>query len=173
MNATLAAWNVAAESSALEAMLACCGSKRCAAAMVALRPITSVEALSQAADRAWSTMQEADWLEAFACHPRIGERKPAVAVAHVSSKSSAWSRQEQSSAIAANELVLTELAEDNQLYEQRFGFTYIVCATGKSAAEMLTILKRRLASNREAELREAAEQQRQIMQIRLGKWLVE
>jgi 2-oxo-4-hydroxy-4-carboxy-5-ureidoimidazoline decarboxylase len=69
--------------------------------------------------------------------------------------------------------VLAEFAEGNQLYEQRFGFTYIVCATGKSAAEMLTILKRRLTADREAELREAAEQQRQIMQIRLGKWLVE
>jgi OHCU decarboxylase len=173
MNATLAAWNDTAESSALEAMLACCGSKRWAAAMVALRPVTSVEALSDAADRVWSKMEEADWLEAFACHPRIGERKPAVAGAHVLSQSSEWSRQEQSSGSTANELLLTELAEDNQLYEQRFGFTYIVCATGKSAAEMLTILKRRLASNREAELREAAEQQRQIMQIRLGKWLVE
>lgn len=173
INATLAAWNVSAESSALEVMLACCGSKRWAAAMVALRPIATVEALSQAADRVWDKMRESDWLEAFACHPRIGERKPAVAVAHESSKSSAWSHQEQSSASAANELALTELAEDNQLYEQRFGFTYIVCATGKSAAEMLTILKRRLASTREAELREASEQQRQIMQIRLGKWLVE
>ena len=76
-------------------------------------------------------------------------------------------------ASAASERVLAELAEGNRLYEQRFGFTYIVCATGKSASEMLAILKRRLASNREAELREAAEQQRQIMQIRLGKWLVE
>jgi OHCU decarboxylase len=118
-------------------------------------------------------MQEPDWLEAFACHPRIGDSRPAVDVAHASAQSSAWSRQEQSSASVANDLVLTELAEDNQLYEQRFGFTYIVCATGKSAVEVLTILKRRLASNREAELREAAEQQRQIMQIRLGKWLVE
>ncbi len=172
-NATLAAWNGADASSALEAMLACCGSKRWAAAMVALRPIGSVEALSQAADRVWSAMQEPDWLEAFACHPRVGERKPAHAAAHASEQSAAWSRQEQSSASAANELVLTELAEDNQLYEQRFGFTYIVCATGKSAAEMLTILKRRLARDREAELREAAEQQWQIMQIRLGKWLVE
>jgi OHCU decarboxylase len=173
MNATLAAWNETDESTALEAMLACCGSKRWAAAMVALRSIANVEALSQAADRVWSTMQEPDWLEAFACHPRIGERKPAVAMAHASAQSSAWSHQEQSSASAADELVLAELAEDNQLYEQRFGFTYIVCATGKSAAEMLTILKRRLARDRETELREAAEQQRQIMQIRLGKWLVE
>jgi 2-oxo-4-hydroxy-4-carboxy-5-ureidoimidazoline decarboxylase len=173
MNATLAAWNVADESEALEAILACCGSQRWAAAMVARRPIASVAELSEAADYVWSTMQESDWLEAFACHPRIGERKPLSVAAHASEQSATWSRQEQSSANDANERLLAELAEGNQLYEQRFGFTYIVCATGKSAAEMLTILKRRLTADREAELREAAEQQRQILQIRLGKWLVE
>jgi 2-oxo-4-hydroxy-4-carboxy--5-ureidoimidazoline (OHCU) decarboxylase len=69
--------------------------------------------------------------------------------------------------------VLDELANGNERYERRFGFTYIVCATGKSAEEMLVILNRRLLSDREAELREAAEQQRQITQIRLGKWLAE
>ncbi len=173
MNPALTAWNAAAEAAALEAVLTCCGSKRWATAMVALRPIGSVMELSEAADRTWSTMQEADWLEAFACHPRIGERKAARAATHAIGRSAAWSRQEQSSAKAANEPVLAELAEGNAHYEQRYGFTYIVCATGKSAEEMLAILKRRLASNREAELREAAEQQRQIMQIRLGKWLIE
>jgi 2-oxo-4-hydroxy-4-carboxy-5-ureidoimidazoline decarboxylase len=141
--------------------------------MVARRYIASATELSKVADSVWSTMQESDWLEAFACHPRIGERKPALAAAHASEQSAAWSRQEQLSASNANEQVLAELAEDNRLYEERFGFTYIVCATGKSAAEMLTILKRRLAGDRDAELREAAEQQRQIMQIRLGKWLEE
>lgn len=173
MNAVLAVWNAASESEALDAMLACCGSKRWAATMVAQRPIASVEALSEAADRAWDTMQEQDWLEAFACHPRIGERNPALVASHATAQSSTWSRQEQSSAVNVNESVLVELAEGNQLYEQRFGFTYIVCATGKSADEMFRILKRRLASDRDAELREAAEQQRQIMQVRLGKWLVE
>ena len=169
MNATLAAWNAAGEAEAMDAMLACCGSRRWAAAMVASRPMVNVAALSQTADRVWSTMQEADWLEAFACHPRIGERKPVSA----SPRSAAWSNQEQSSAGAASELVLAKLADGNQAYEQRFGFTYIVCATGKSAEEMLAILVRRLAGSRETELREAAEQQRQIMQIRLGKWLIE
>ncbi len=112
-------------------------------------------------------MQEADWLEAFACHPRIGERK----AAHVSARSAAWSQQEQAQVGEAQARIIAELAEGNALYEQRFGFTFIVCATGKSAEEMLAILKRRIESSREAELREAAEQQRQIMQIRLGKWL--
>ncbi len=177
MNATLAAWNAADESAALDAMLACCGSRRWAQAMVAQRPIASVWALSDAADRAWGAMEEPDWLEAFACHPRIGERKLDLVTSPPThdpvERSAAWSRKEQLSVRAANELVLAELADDNQRYEQRFGFTYIVCATGKSASEMLTILKRRLTNDRESELREAAEQQRQILQIRLGKWLVE
>jgi OHCU decarboxylase len=130
--------------------------------------MASVVELSLAADRVWSTMEEADWMEAFAWHPRIGERK----TAHASAKSQAWSRQEQSSAEDAEEAVLAELAAGNEVYEEQFGFTYIVCATGKSAEEMLSILNRRLGSERAAELREAAEQQRQITQIRLGKWLV-
>jgi OHCU decarboxylase len=169
MNATLQVWNAADAETALDAMIACCGSRRWAAAMVAKRPISSVAELSVAADQIWSTMKEADWLEAFACHPRIGERK----AAHVSAQSAAWARQEQSSADDTAERVLSELAAANELYEQRFGFTYIVCATGKSADEMLGILNRRLANNRGAELHEAAEQQRQIAKIRLGKWLIE
>jgi OHCU decarboxylase len=150
-------------------MIACCGAKRWAAAMVEQRPFASIVDLSEAADRTWSEMQEPDWLEAFACHPRIGERK----VAHVSAQSAAWSRQEQSAAASATERVLSELAEGNALYEERFGFTYIVCATGRSADEMLGILQRRLTNDRAEELREAAEQQRQILQIRLGKWLMQ
>lgn len=172
MNATLAAWNAADEADALDAMIACCGARRWAVAMVHLRPIAGVLDLSAAADREWSKMEETDWLQAFACHPRIGNRSPGRA-AHSSEKSEAWSRQEQSSTAGADDEILARLAEGNKLYEQRFGFTYIVCATGKTAGEMLAILNRRLASGRDAELREAAEQQRQIMQIRLGKWLVE
>jgi 2-oxo-4-hydroxy-4-carboxy-5-ureidoimidazoline decarboxylase len=168
VNATLAAWNEADEATAREAMLACCGAKRWAAEMTALRPMASVFELSETGDRVWSTMQEADWLEAFACHPKIGDRR-----AQAGGKSERWSKQEQARASDAGENVLAELAEGNRRYEERFGFTYIVCATGKSAEEMLAILKRRLGATREAELREAAEQQRQIMQIRLGKWLVE
>ncbi len=169
MNATLAAWNEADETTALDAMIACCGARRWAEAMVALRPIESVAELSDAADRVWATMQGADWLEAFASHPRIGERK----ATHASAKSAVWSQQEQSSAARATENVLAQLAERNARYQERFGFTYIVCATGKSAEEMLAILNRRLASDHATELREAAEQQRQIIQIRLGKWLIE
>jgi 2-oxo-4-hydroxy-4-carboxy-5-ureidoimidazoline decarboxylase len=165
MNSVLAQWNAAPESEALAAMLACCAAQRWAAAMVAARPLDSVIALSEAADRIWSTMAEHDWLQAFAAHPRIGDRKPA------STQSSTWSQQEQSSVSTAHERTLAQLAEGNAAYELRFGFTYIVCATGKSADEILSILQRRLAETRGNELREAAEQQRQILQLRLGKWL--
>jgi OHCU decarboxylase len=88
-------------------------------------------------------------------------------------QSAAWSREEQSSANIAADRILTELSVGNELYEKRFGFPYIVCATGKSAEEMLAILNRRLSNDRATELKEAAEQQRQITQIRLGKWLIE
>lgn len=168
MNSVLAEWNIADEQLATEAMLACCGARRWAAGIVALRPIATIVALSEAADRVWAAMTEPDWLEAFACHPRIGERQAPSA----SATSTAWSEQEQSGAAGAPSIILRELAELNLRYEQHFGFTYIVCATGKSAGEMLDLLKRRLANDRMAEWREAAEQQRQIMQIRLGKWLL-
>jgi 2-oxo-4-hydroxy-4-carboxy-5-ureidoimidazoline decarboxylase len=168
VNSILAAWNTADEPAAREAMLACCGATRWAAQMTAARPIASVAELSATADRAWATTEEADWLEAFACHPRIGERK-----AQASGQSSEWSKQEQAGTSHAGDDVMVQIAEGNRGYEKRFGFTYIVCATGKSAEEMLAILKRRVGATREAELREAAEQQRQIMQLRLRKWLGE
>lgn len=169
MNSTLENWNTANAATALNAMIACCGARRWAAAMVALRPIRSIAELSVAADRVWSMMEEADLMEAFACHPRIGERK----AKHALAQSAAWSREEQSSANIAADRILTELSVGNELYEKRFGFPYIVCATGKSAEEMLAILNRRLSNDRATELKEAAEQQRQITQIRLGKWLIE
>lgn len=169
MNVILAAWNSADPATALQSMLACCGASRWANAMVALRPIAGIQELSEAADRVWSEMGEPDWLEAFATHPRIGERNAATN----GPKSTAWSRQEQSSIARADEHVLEELSNGNGEYERRFGITYIVCATGKSPEEMLAILQNRLNNDRNAELQEAAEQQRQIMQIRLGKWLVE
>lgn len=169
MSAVLSAWNEAGETSAMDAVLACCGAKRWARSMVALRPFENVETLSLTADEVWSTMEEADWMEAFSGHPRIGERK----AASEPGRSAAWSEQEQSGASGAANDVLAQLAAGNATYEQRFGFTYIVCATGKSADEMLGILERRLGNDRATELREAAEQQRQITQIRLRKWLME
>ena len=167
MNTALASWNISGADEAVAALMSCCAAQRWADAVAAMRPFAEPETLFIAADAVWETMQEADWMQAFSAHPRIGDRKPT----HASAQSSAWSQQEQSSADLAQAQVLADLAEGNSRYEELFGFTYIVCATGKSAEEMLAILKRRLSSDRETELREAAEQQRQITQIRLRKWL--
>ena len=167
MNSILSAWNTLDADAAVAALLSCCAARRWAQEVAAHRPYATADDLLKTADNIWATMEESDWMEAFRAHPRIGERKAADATA----QSTQWSRQEQSAAEAAREDVLTELADGNLRYEQLFGFTYIVCATGKSAEEMLHILQRRLVSDRQSELREAAEQQRQITQIRLRKWL--
>lgn len=167
MNRALQEWNTLDEPEAIRQLLHCCASGRWARLVASQRPFSNEEDLYRAADEVWSGMTEPDWMEAFAAHPRIGERKAAEA----SAQSAAWSSQEQSSVSAARVAILKELADGNARYEQLFGFTYIVCATGKSAEQMLDILKRRLDNTRESELREAAEQQRQITQIRLHKWL--
>jgi len=167
MSEALLRWNSLDEEDAVAQLLSCCGAKRWARALAQARPFANIAELHAAADHIWSTMQEADWLEAIACHPRIGDRKPV----HATAQSQQWSTQEQSQTQHAETAVLAALAEGNRAYEEKFGITYIVCATGKSAAEMLAILQQRLSSTREAELREAANQQRQITGIRLQKWL--
>lgn len=167
MNEILDAWNGTDAEVAAATLLSCCASQRWARAVAAQRPYATADDLFETAGRVWAAMDEHDWLEAFRAHPRIGERK----AAHATPQSAQWSRQEQFAANAAEQTVLDELADGNRRYEELYGFTYIVCATGKSAEEMLQILRRRLASDRQSELREAAEQQRQITQIRLRKWL--
>jgi 2-oxo-4-hydroxy-4-carboxy-5-ureidoimidazoline decarboxylase len=114
-------------------------------------------------------------LEAFRSHPRIGEssigksRAPTV----TSRQSTAWSEQEQRKITDAVDSAKVALAGANQEYERRFNRIFIVCASGKSPAEILTILRRRLENDEHAELREAVEQHRQITQLRLRKWLQE
>ncbi len=165
MNA-LAEWNQLSESDALTPVLACCGSQAFASGVVRSRPYASLDPLLAKADDIWWSLQSSDWLEAFACHPRIGE-----SAANASHQFSAWSSEEQSRARKASESVLDSIARKNREYEARHGFIYIVCASGRSAEELLAILDRRLHNTTEVELREAAEQQRQITHLRIRKWL--
>jgi OHCU decarboxylase len=165
---TLARWNSLSADAAANEILPCCGSPAWAKALAGRRPIQNEETLLSASNEIWRGLAERDWLEAFRSHPRIGESK---APASARPQSAAWSAQEQASAATSEEAVKAALAEGNRAYERQFGRIFIVCATGKSAAEMLEILRRRLASDEATELREAAEQQRQITQIRLKKWL--
>jgi OHCU decarboxylase len=167
MSSPLERWNTASHDAAVAALRHCCASQRWADAVASMRPFADEPSLFAAADEVWSRMSEPDWLEAFRAHPRIGDRKPA----HATAQSTAWSQQEQSGVSSSASQTQQSLAAGNEAYERLFGFTYIVCATGKSAEEMLAILTRRLQSDRPTELREAAEQQRQITQIRLRKWL--
>ena len=148
MNAILAIWNSLDTESAVSALLNCCAAHRWARAVAAQRPYATEDQLLKTADSVWATTDELDWMQAFKAHPRIGERT----AAHASAQSSAWSQQEQSAAESAEADVLAELASGNARYEEIFGFTYIVCATGKSAEEMLAILRRRLANKRPLEL---------------------
>ena len=165
---TLARWNAAGAADAEREILACCGARAWARGMAARRPVADEAALLAAADEIWRGLSEADWLEAFRAHPRIGEKKAEQATG---APSAAWSAQEQSAAAAGDAEVKAMLAAGNAEYERRFGRTFIVCATGKTSAEILAILRRRLQNEEAAELREAAEQQRQITQLRLRKWL--
>jgi OHCU decarboxylase len=163
---TLAEFNALPSSQAESMLMDCCGSARWAASVSSRRPYTTVEALHKAADAIWWNLERADWLEAFSHHPQIGD-KPASG----SESARQWAEGEQTGSRAATEEVKTRLARGNRAYYEKFGYIYIVCATGKSAAGMLAILEQRLQNDLASELSIAAEQQRLITRIRLEKLL--
>jgi 2-oxo-4-hydroxy-4-carboxy-5-ureidoimidazoline decarboxylase len=148
----------------------CCGARRWVDAMVAGRPYGSMAAMVVASEWASGTLGRDDWLQAFAHHPRIGD---VAALRERFAGTAAWAAAEQGGAATAAEAVLEALAAGNRDYEQRFGYIFIVCATGKSAGEMLEQLRTRLANAPEAELEIAAGEQRQITRLRLAKLLEE
>jgi len=161
----LARLNAMTGEAAAIALQRCCGSGRWTVSMETSRPFEDVAALLRTAERLWWQLEPADWLDAFATHPRIGDSgEHAIA---------AWSRGEQAGAASAATAIRDELAAANQAYVDRYGFIYIVCATGRTAAEMLADLHTRLGSTREQELRTAAEEQAKITRLRLRKLLTE
>jgi 2-oxo-4-hydroxy-4-carboxy-5-ureidoimidazoline decarboxylase len=164
----LARWNGLPHEEAAREILPCCGSVAWAASMALKRPVEEEAALLAASDEIWRALGEADWLEAFRSHPRIGET---TAEKGFAAQSSAWSAQEQQKTTTADEAVKMALKWGNREYEQKFGRIFIVCATGKSAGEILEILRRRLHNDEATELQQAAEEQRKIMHIRLKKWI--
>jgi 2-oxo-4-hydroxy-4-carboxy-5-ureidoimidazoline decarboxylase len=158
------------EPEALAAFLRCCGSRRWAESMASGRPYRDEPALLAAAERAFAPLQRADWLEAFSHHPRIGERE---GLAERFPATAGWSASEQDAVAGAGEDVLDALLQANRDYQARFGHIFIVCATGKSAPEMLALLRERLPNQPDAELEIAAAEQRKITAIRLNKLLSE
>jgi OHCU decarboxylase len=137
---------------ARQKFLQCCGSRRWADQMTAVRPFASFEELRETAAAIWKGSTRDDILEAFSAHAKIGDHR---------------GNAEQAGVRTAPETTLEELARLNREYEARFGFIYIVCATGKSAEEMLAVLRRRLPNDPAQEIAIAAEEQRLIMQLRL------
>ena len=170
---------------AVREFLRCCGSTKWARAMAAARPFATIEAIYAASDKIDGSLEPSDWIEAFHAHPRIGERAAAGRAGRAEKAGTAgragkarrvdarasWSNEEQAGARGASEAVRDRLAALNRDYEARFGYIFIVCATGKTADEMLAELERRLAHSASEELPVAAAEQRKITHLRIAKLL--
>jgi 2-oxo-4-hydroxy-4-carboxy-5-ureidoimidazoline decarboxylase len=163
---TLAEFNALPSPQAESLLMDCCGSPRWASSVAARRPYASMDALNKAADSVWWKLERADWLEAFSHHPQIGDQP-----ASGSDSARRWAAGEQAGTRAASDDVKSRLARANRAYFDKFGYIYIVCATGKTAEGMLAILNQRLQNDPPSEISIAAEQQRLITRIRLEKLL--
>jgi len=148
----------------------CCTSSTWVRRMIAARPFTSTSALKESANTLWQGLEEFDYLEAFEGHPKIGDVN-SLRAKYANTK--ALAGNEQGLVNEAPEQVLQVLAQGNENYEQKFGFIFIVCATGKSAQQMSDLLQARLSNNKSQELDNAAEEQRKIFQLRIDKMLIE
>jgi 2-oxo-4-hydroxy-4-carboxy-5-ureidoimidazoline decarboxylase len=157
---SLDAWNALPEDAAVSEMLEHCGSRAWAAAMMRARPVSDSRALLDAADLAWDRLEKEDRQEAFAAHSRIGDRAAVGKGA-----------REQAGTADASQETLDALAQANRVYEQRFGRIFLICATGKTADEMLAACRQRLHNDPDTEFAVASEEQRKIIRLRLEQWL--
>ena len=157
--------NALSDERARAALQRCCGARRWVEAMLAARPFASDAELLTAAERVWWGLGRTDWLEAFAAHPRIGDRGSGAGLTD-------WARREQAGADGAAGATLAALAQGNLTYEERFGHVFLISATGKTADEMLGALRGRLSNDPGTELRVAAEEQAKITRLRLDKLVV-
>jgi 2-oxo-4-hydroxy-4-carboxy-5-ureidoimidazoline decarboxylase len=149
------------------ALARCCGSTRWVERMLGHRPFASTPALLALADQVWNSLERADYLEAFSHHPQIGADLAELEKKFAST--AAWSASEQAGAGSADRATLEALRDENRVYLQRFGYIFIVCAAGKSAAEMLALLRARLDNDFATELQIAASEQAKITKLRLEK----
>ena len=167
-NMTLDELNDFSTAEANHTFMQCCTSKAWVNKMVKERPFITLKAVSDIADSAWKDLTEADYLQAFDGHPKIGDIN-CLRAKYANTK--ALASGEQSAVQQASEKVLNELSVGNDEYQVKFGFIFIVCATGKSAAQMVALLHARLPNDRNTEIANAAEEQRKIFQLRLVKCL--
>lgn len=162
---TLAELNIVPRYRAEAELIQCCGSHAWARAMAGRRPFASRDRLLLAAEEIWWRLDAADWREAFGAHPQIGQPSGA---GHPPA-AQAWSIQEQAGMRHAGAIVAASLEEANREYLARFGYLFIVSASGKSAEEMLADLRARLENPPEQEIRVAAEEQNKITRLRLER----
>lgn len=166
----LARFNVIPREEAISALMRCCGSRCWAEQVAAKRPFESIADLHREAESAWAAVRDEDRLEAYGHHPRIGatpdDRARAAGTAE-------WSAKEQSRMASASPAEREEFLRLNAEYERRFGFVFLICATGKKPPEMLAALRSRIQNSREEELRNAAQEQALITRLRIEKMLGE
>ena len=160
----------ASDEAFVQAMRGCCGSEAWCQAMLKLRPISDFARLKSNADTVFAGLTPADWLQSFECHPKIGD-VDSLRMKYAGNDK--WSQREQSGVTTADNDVIERLARGNEAYEAKFGYIFIVCATGKSAAEMLRLLEDRLGNDAEDELAIAAAEQRKITHLRIDKLVSE
>ena len=165
---TLHEFNILTKEVLVEELTKCCGSSAWVQRMLPFIPADDMVELLEDAEEQWWLCSEADWKEAFTHHPKIGDidslKKKFASTAN-------WASGEQSGVQDANEKTLEALAEGNRLYEEKFGYIFIVCATGKSATEMLELLQERLNNTPEEEIQIAADEQNKITKLRIEKLL--
>ena len=166
LDTSVATFDSIPEYDAFLLMESCCGSTSWAQGMVDRRPFGTLGVMLHEADELWWSLSPGDWREAFDHHPRIGERTSAVAQGE---RAARWSAGEQQGVGDAAADVRQALADGNREYEARFGHIYLVCATGKSAEEMLALLRSRMQNDSATELRVAAGEQAKITRLRLLK----
>lgn len=165
---TLNQLNALPPAEAEQRFLGCCGTAWWARQMAACRPFADESQLHETADAIFDEMAEGHWLEAFTAHPKIGD-VDSLRMKFVGNQQ--WSAGEQAGVDGADDTVLQELAEGNAQYEARFGYIFIVCASGLSAAQMLSALQQRLRHDPATEAAVAAGEQRKITHLRLEKLL--
>ncbi len=156
---TLQDLNTLEADAARESLQRCCGSRKWIASMISRRPFPDVQDMISASDSIWWSLAKEDWLEAFSNHPKIGE------------KGQGWSAEEQRGMDAAARETAAEMGRLNRLYENNFGWIFIICATGKTADEMRELLEQRLKNEASAELKIAASEQAEITHLRIRKLL--
>lgn len=166
---TIDTLNRLSETDATLAFTQCCTATRWVKRMVIDRPFESLAEMLEISDRIWEECDLDDYLEAFQGHPRIGD-VDSLAKKYANTKG--WAGGEQKGVEGADRAVLERLAQGNANYEAKFGHIFIVCATGKSAAEMLAMLEARMPNDPKTEVMVAAEEQNKITRIRLKKLLV-